>query len=326
MELLVAIGICKVISCRLIILYTQYCLMSVFICFQLITGSIPFLAIPPGNIWDAALCENNYCQSCILLDNGVGSAVSSYEFLVFCVSSLLSPSHYRMFQLVPGSSRPFQLVPDDSACCSSFLVLVCTVKKTHSSVFVIYCISKGLLLVFGVGSSRVFAPWYFWCYLFGNFLKVSMQNYAKLFMKLTYLSIFVSGNIIFYEIMFFGWKVKAEIWRIKFSLEKKIEKLELLTNMNILSPNDFVLHVIFSTSSQNMYFFKNLSIISFSSKLRVKYMICSRLFQYTCAIILPNFIGIWSDQTRYGTLQISCIYDNHWCLSYASLSFVASIF
>ena len=48
-----------------------------------------------------------------------------------------------------------------------------------------------------------------------------MQNYVKIFMKLTYLSIFVSGNIIFYEIMFFSWKVKAEIWRIKFSLEKK---------------------------------------------------------------------------------------------------------
>ena len=52
-----------------------------------------------------------------------------------------------------------------------------------------------------------------------------MQNYVKIFMKLTYLSIFVSGNIIFYEIMFFSWKVKAEIWRIKFSLEKKIGKL-----------------------------------------------------------------------------------------------------
>ena len=187
MELLVAIGICKVISCRLIILYTQYCLMSVFICFQLITGSIPFLAIPPGNIWDAALCENNYCQSCILLDNGVGSAVSSYEFLVFCVSSLLSPSHYRMFQLVPGSSRPFQLVPDDSACCSSFLVLVCTVKKNTFICFRNILYLEGIVTSFCCGEFSGFCSLVFLMLLVR---KLFESFYAKLCQTLYEINIF----------------------------------------------------------------------------------------------------------------------------------------
>ena len=136
--------------------------------FQLITGSIPFLVIAPANIWVAALCENNYCQSCILLDNGVASTVSSYEFLVFCVSSLLSPSHCRRFQLVPGSSRLFQLVPDGSSLFQLVPRFSMYGEKNTSSVFVICCISKEVLLVFGVESPRVVARWFYWCYLFGN--------------------------------------------------------------------------------------------------------------------------------------------------------------
>ena len=66
--------------------------------------------------------DNNYYQCCILLENGVGRTVSSYEFLVFCTSLLLSLSCYRWLCLVPCSSR-------------SFFVLVCT------EMFVVY-ISK----------------------------------------------------------------------------------------------------------------------------------------------------------------------------------------
>ena len=41
MEVFVTTGICKVILCRLIILYTQYSPVSVFFVCYLVTGSIP---------------------------------------------------------------------------------------------------------------------------------------------------------------------------------------------------------------------------------------------------------------------------------------------
>ena len=49
--------------------------------------------------------------------------VSSYEFLLFCVSLLQSPSRYRWFQVVPARSRWFKLVLSGS---SSFLLFVYT--------------------------------------------------------------------------------------------------------------------------------------------------------------------------------------------------------
>ena len=57
--------------------------------------------------------------------------------LLFFVSSMLSPSRYRYFQLVAGGSSSLQFVPARS---SSVFILVCTVKKAYSSVFVICCI------------------------------------------------------------------------------------------------------------------------------------------------------------------------------------------
>ena len=88
----------------------------------LFTGSIPFLVISAESIWDGALCDNNYCKFCNLLGNVVARTVSSYEFLVFCLSSLLSPCCHRWFHLVPGSS-------------SSFLISVCmNLKHFHSTV------------------------------------------------------------------------------------------------------------------------------------------------------------------------------------------------
>ena len=91
----------------LIILYTH----------KPITGLIPRQVVSPANIWDGALCDNSYCLHCIPLGNGITHIVSSYEFHVFCVSSLSSscfrwlPACSRWFQLVPDGSSSFQMVP-----------------------------------------------------------------------------------------------------------------------------------------------------------------------------------------------------------------------
>ena len=84
------------------ILYTEYCPMSVFICVSLL---VSFRCRSPANIEDGTLCDNNYRQFFILSGDSVERTVSSYEHFVFCVSSLLSPSRHRWLQLVPGSSR-----------------------------------------------------------------------------------------------------------------------------------------------------------------------------------------------------------------------------
>ena len=81
MELFVTIGVCKVIFCKLMILYKQYCSMSVFILCQLLTCPILHRVVP--RIWDDAFCDNNYCQCCVLLGNGIARAVSFNAFLVF---------------------------------------------------------------------------------------------------------------------------------------------------------------------------------------------------------------------------------------------------
>ena len=39
--------------------------------------------IVSSNIWDGAFCDDNYCECCVLLGNGIARAVSFYEFLVF---------------------------------------------------------------------------------------------------------------------------------------------------------------------------------------------------------------------------------------------------
>ena len=65
------------------ILYTQFCSMSVFILCQLITCSILLRVIPPANIWDDGFCNNNYFECCVLLGNVIARAISFYEFLVF---------------------------------------------------------------------------------------------------------------------------------------------------------------------------------------------------------------------------------------------------
>ena len=78
MELFMKISICKVVFYRLMILYTQYCPMSVFIC----VSSLLVLSVPCG-FTCKHLCDNNYCWCCIILGNDIVCTVSSYEFLVF---------------------------------------------------------------------------------------------------------------------------------------------------------------------------------------------------------------------------------------------------
>ena len=69
-------------------------------------------------------------------------AVSSYEFLVFYVNSLLSLSRSRWFHLVPGGFNSFQVVPACSgqfhliSACSSFQYVL---YKTRTPPFSYYC-------------------------------------------------------------------------------------------------------------------------------------------------------------------------------------------
>ena len=126
-----------------------------------------------------------------------------------------------------------------------------------------------------------------------------------------------------------------------------------MANTNFLSPHDFVLHFIFIKSPQNKFFFKSVCMISFSSKLYLKYMCLFSLIliiyllhnfalnhqkkhvqgnpihyfvQFSLNFYLSKFHWDMTTPMRLGTLQISCIYNDLWCLSYASVPVIASIF
>ena len=119
------------------ILYTQYCPMGVFFCVSQLL--VPF----------SSSCFHLQISEMVLFVTTaiafywamvIASSVSTMNFLFFCVSSLLSLSRYRwfnlvlgssssflivparfkQFQLLPGGSRQFQLVPD----CSSLSQLI----------------------------------------------------------------------------------------------------------------------------------------------------------------------------------------------------------
>ena len=115
-KLFVIIGFCKVIFCRLMVLYTHYCPMSVFFISQLVTGSIPFQVVPHANIWDAALCDNGLYY-CILLAMILHAQFLPMNFLVI-VSVLCRvhfvPDYSNLFRVVPAHSRSFQLVSGGS--------------------------------------------------------------------------------------------------------------------------------------------------------------------------------------------------------------------
>ena len=124
MELFVTIGIYKVIFCRLMILYTQYSSMSVFIC-------VSSLSAPFCSRWF-------HLQMVFVVAKTIANLVFYWgmvlhvqflpmNFFFVCVSSLLSPYCYRWFQVVPARSRQFHLVPGGS---SLFLLLVRTKMAT----------------------------------------------------------------------------------------------------------------------------------------------------------------------------------------------------
>ena len=108
----------------LTILRTKYCPMSVFVC-QLATAFISFQVISPANICEDGALGNNAIANVMFYWAMVLHAVSSCEFLVYCVSSLLSPScGSTLFQTVPGGSSSFQLVSAHSRGGSSSVQLV----------------------------------------------------------------------------------------------------------------------------------------------------------------------------------------------------------
>ena len=118
MELFVTLVICKVIFCRLMILYMQYCPMSVFICVSL-------LLVPYCSRWF-------HLQTSELVLLITMATVVFYwamtlhvqflpiNFLVFLCQFITNPSCYRWFQIVPTHSRwlhsSFQVVPACSRC------------------------------------------------------------------------------------------------------------------------------------------------------------------------------------------------------------------
>ena len=121
MEFFVTIGIYKVLFCRLMILYTQYSCISVFI----FVSSLP---APFRSRWFHLQASEMVFFVIITFANVVFYWVMVLHvqflpiifFFFFCVSPLLSPSLYRWFQVIPACSRWFQLVLGSS---SSFQVV-----------------------------------------------------------------------------------------------------------------------------------------------------------------------------------------------------------
>ena len=107
MELFVIKRICKVISSRLMILYTQYCPKSEIVLFVAIT-------ITNVVFYRAMVLHTKFLPMNFL-----------FFVLVRCWVHFVAGG-YTLFQVIPGSSSLFQVVP---ARPSSFLVLVCTIRN-----------------------------------------------------------------------------------------------------------------------------------------------------------------------------------------------------
>ena len=112
MELSLIKHIFKVISCRLMILYTQYCPMSFFICLSL---QVSFCSR-----WFHLQTSKMVLFGTITIANVVFylvielHMVPSYEFLIFSVIPFwvhLVTGGSTLFQVVPGSSSLFQVIP-----------------------------------------------------------------------------------------------------------------------------------------------------------------------------------------------------------------------
>ena len=117
MELFVIKRICKVISCRLMILYTQYCPMSFFICVSL-QVSFGSIALYRTIVFHAQFLPMNFS----FLVSFVAESILLQVVPPCSRWFQIVPACSRCFQLVPSSSSTFQVVPSRS---SLFLVLVC---------------------------------------------------------------------------------------------------------------------------------------------------------------------------------------------------------
>ena len=167
MELLVAIGICKAICSRLMILYTQCCLMGFFIC-------VSWLLVPLRRGWFHLQTSEMVLFVKITIAKFVfyWTMVSIAQFLpinllFLClfdaesISLQVFPACCRWFQFVAVRSCSFQLSLHFSMY-GEKSTLICFRNILHPS------IGEGALLFHCVGSSRVVSPWYYLCYLFGN--------------------------------------------------------------------------------------------------------------------------------------------------------------
>ena len=105
MEFFVTIGICKVICSRLMILYTQYCSVGVFICvssLQVLFCYREFHGQASETVLFVTMTIANVVFYWLMALNVQFLAMN---FLFFCASPLLSPSRYRCFQVVPARSK-----------------------------------------------------------------------------------------------------------------------------------------------------------------------------------------------------------------------------
>ena len=149
-----AIGIFKVIFCWLMILYRQYSPMSVFF----VSASYWFHSIPGGNTYKR-LRWCSFWQQLLLILYSIGQLYCRhslfYEFLVFCISLLLSSSHSKWFHLVPGGSNSSRMIPASSSslqvvpvCSNLFLILECTYSDSDIIHFIWFSHSIFIILWF----------------------------------------------------------------------------------------------------------------------------------------------------------------------------------
>ena len=134
MELVVITRICKIISCRLMILYTEYCPMSVFICvtllvsfrcrwFHLQTSKIVLFetkTIANVSFYQAMVLNAQFLPMNLLffvsvrcwVHHLVTGGYTLFQVFPDCSSSFrVVPPSSRWFQLVPGSFDSFQFIP-----------------------------------------------------------------------------------------------------------------------------------------------------------------------------------------------------------------------
>ena len=122
MELFVTVGVCKVIFCMLMILYTQYCPMSVFIFVSSLPVPFCFRSFHLQTSEMVLFVTITMFIANVSFYRAMALRVQFHpmNFLFFCVRSLLAPSHFSWFQVVPVRFMWLQVVSARS------LLYVCT--------------------------------------------------------------------------------------------------------------------------------------------------------------------------------------------------------